>query len=897
MFRKLNHYPLLIILIILSGCSLFQTTTSSQRIAKKQKQWEKNEVYQKSYTRGFDLLHTKLNVSFNWLKQELNGNAELSLRPYFYPSDSLVLDAKAMDIKSILMIQKDGAQKKLNFDYDSVKINIKLGKEFTRFDTLKLLIDYIAKPNEVKSVGSHAIREAKGLYFINPLGRNKHKAQQIWTQGETEASSCWFPTIDAPNEKCTQEIFITVKNKYKTLSNGTLISSKVASDSTRTDYWMQNKKHAPYLFMMAVGEYAVIKNTWEGIPVNYYVEPRDSADAKLVFGNTPLMLDFFSDKLGVKYPWSKFSQIVVRDYVSGAMENTSATIYGDFVMRNKRQLIDLNYEDIVAHELFHHWFGDLVTCESWSNLTLNESFASYGEYLWKEHHYGHLYAERHLYIDLLKYLNDEPWQPIVNYHFHHKEDMFNRHSYEKGALVLHQLRKYLGDDAFFEGLKLYLKTYQYKTAEIHNLRMAFEEVSGMDLNWYFNQWFLGKGHPILNISHKVQSDSLIVNITQEQTEEGIDLFELPITLSVYEGISNRKEKITVSKQNEEFIFTINDDVNWVSIDPAMGFCGEIIQDYTPEEALFVFNNSKEYKDKILALKSIEGDTSDVAWEVMQLATTDTLEAFRRIGLRFLGDSKDGASNDYKDQLILASETDENANVRAAAIKMLSKHFESDSTLIPLYKKALGDSSYKVNGVAIKALHKIKREDALLRSISMEDADDAKTLYILSKLYEDVSDESKIKFYMSALDRTEGYYKKAILEYYRKYLSIKSHEFMWKGMKQLKEMAIYDNDKDVRRDAGLAIHELHKVHLKRLKDIRKDIADKKKSSKGNSHDLKMFKEKENELLEKEAKIQALINLVIQGETNQTVLDAWENADFDLEEIVTIEKKEDAPKDQK
>jgi len=893
MIRNFSSVVLSIVLVALTGCSLFEPSGTSAKTPRTKVKWKKNNEYQASYTRGFDLIHTKLKVSFDWEKQQLNGTAELTLRPYFYPSDSLVIDAKAMDIKSIVQLSSDGSQKNLSFAYDSLKINIQLGKEYTRLDTLKILVDYVAKPNEVKSAGSHAIREAKGLYFINPQGRNKVKAQQIWTQGETEASSCWFPTIDAPNEKCTQEIYITTKSKYKTLSNGSLINSIAGADSTRTDYWKQDQKHAPYLFMMAIGEYAVIEDTWEGIPVNYYVEPKDSADAKLVFGNTPLMLDFFSKKLGVKYPWDKFSQIIVRDYVSGAMENTSATVYGDFVMRNRRQLIDANYEDIIAHELFHHWFGDLVTCESWSNLTLNESFATYGEYLWKEHQYGKLYAERHLYIDLLKYLNDEPWKPIVNYHFHHKEDMFNRHSYEKGALVLHQLRRYLGDDAFFAGLKLYLTDNQYKTAEIHNLRMAFEEVSGMDLNWYFNQWFHEKGHPVLNISHKVQSDSLIVNISQVQTKNGIMLFDLPLTLTVYEGISVRKEKVRVNKENHEFIFTIGDDVNWVGIDPDMGYCGEVEQEYSPEEALYVFTNSQHYKDKILALKAVEGDTSEVAWDLLQAATKDTLPAFRRIGLTFLGETNDATSDDYKEQLIMASESDEKSNVRAVALNMLSKHFEEDSTLIPLYKRALEDSSYNVNCSAIKALHKVKREDALLRSISMEDADDARTLYVLSKMYEDVSDESKIKFYMKALDLTEGYYKRAILEYYRKYLSIKSHEFMWKGMEQLKEMAIYDNDKDTRRDAGLAIHELHKVHLKRLKDIRKDIVDKKNSSKGNNHDLKMFREKEQELLKKEAQIQEMINEIIQSENNETVLDAWGNASFVLEEVITIEESKIIP----
>ena len=898
--KSLPYFLYAFCLMLMHGCtSLKKTAGSEAQKNNHSNDWTESKDYQTTYTRNFDLIHTQLKVSFNWEKQELNGVAELTLKPYFYPSDSLILDAKAMDIKLIALIDEKQQQQKLSFTYDSLKLHIQLGKAFTRLDTLKLLIEYVAKPNEVKSEGSHAIREAKGLYFINPIGRNKLKATQIWTQGETEASSCWFPTIDAPNEKCTQEVYITTSPNYKTLSNGKLINSVMHGDSMRTDYWKQDQKHAPYLFMMAVGDFAVVQDYWQGIEVNYYVSPEDSADARLVFGNTPLMLDFFSEKLGIKYPWSKYSQVVVRDFVSGAMENTSATVFNDFIMRNKRQLIDVNREDIVAHELFHQWFGDLVTCESWSHLTLNESFATYGEYLWKEHHYGKLYAERHLYKDFLKYLNDHPWKPIVNFHYKHKEDMFDRHSYEKGGLVLHQLRQFLGDDAFFAGVKKYLTDHQFSTAEIHDLRMAFEEVTGLDLNWYFNQWFFERGHPTLKITHSVQSDSLMVSIEQTQVKEGIALFDLPLTLSLYEGNVLRKEKVKVDKEKQEFLFLINDEINWIGIDPDMGFLGEVEQECSPEQALFVFINSAHYREKIVALKSIKGDTSAVSWELLQVAAKDSLAAFRRIGLSFLGKTNEAESEDYKEQLISASKVDENSNVRAVAVDLLSKYFGKDSSLISVYKKGLNDSSYRVNRSAIKALHKIKREDALLRAIAMEDADDARTLYTLSKIYQDVDDESKIEFYQKALDLTEAYYKTAILEYYRKYLSTKSHEFMWEGMEQMQEMAKYDSDKRIREAAGIAIQDLYKVHLLRLEDIKKDIKDKKSSSKGKNHDLKMLKEKEQELLKKEVLIQKMINDIIKNEKNDSVLEVWKDADFIEMELTILEEvpvKEVSPEEQ-
>ena len=216
--------------------------------------------------------------------------------------------------------------------------------------------------------------DAKGLYFINPKGEEKDKPTQIWTQGETEANSVWMPTIDKPNQKTTQEIYMTVPAKYVTLSNGLLISQKKNADGTRTDYWKMDLPHAPYLFFMGVGDFAIVKDSYKGKEVSYYVEKEYAPVARSIFGNTPEMMKFFSEKLGVEYPWQKYAQIVGRDYVSGAMENTTATLHQESAYQNARELVDgIRWEGTIAHELFHQWFGDLVTAESWSNLTVNES--------------------------------------------------------------------------------------------------------------------------------------------------------------------------------------------------------------------------------------------------------------------------------------------------------------------------------------------------------------------------------------------------------------------------------------------------------------------------------------------------------------------------------------------
>ena len=295
---------------------------------------------------------------------------------------------------------------------------------------------------------------------------------------------------------------------------------------TRTDYWKQNLPHAPYLFMMAVGEFAIAKDEWRGKPVHYYVEKKYADVAKEIYPNTVEMLEFFSTKLGYDYPWDKYHQVVVRDYVSGAMENTGAVIFGDFIQGNKRFLIDNAGEDIVAHEMFHHWFGDLVTCESWSNLPLNESFATYGEYLWNEHKYGKDQADLHIDQDLSVYLGQSRInkETLIRFNYDNRMEMFDAHSYQKGGRVLHMLRNYIGDDAFFAGLNLYLKDNEFQTVEIHNLRLAFEEVTGEDLNWFFNQWFLSAGHQIIEVEKNFADGKLAVTI--QQTQDGPDVPEV-----------------------------------------------------------------------------------------------------------------------------------------------------------------------------------------------------------------------------------------------------------------------------------------------------------------------------------------------------------------------------------
>lgn len=661
--------------------------------------WKK--VFRESNQTINSLVHTKLDVTFDYAKSYLNGKEWLTLKPHFYPTDSVLLDAKGMDIKQVSIM--NGLNKKpVKYTYDNMQLNIKLDKTYTRNDKYTLYIEYTAKPDELKTEGSAAITDAKGLYFINPTGAEKDKPTQIWTQGETEASSVWFVTIDKPNQKTTQEIYMTVPAKYVTLSNGLLKSQKKNTDGTRTDYWKMDQPHAPYLFFMGVGDYAIIKDApYKGKEVSYYVEKEYAPYAKGIFGNTPEMMKFFSDKLGVDYPWDKYSQIVGRDYVSGAMENTTATLHQESAYQNNRQLADGNaWEETIAHELFHQWFGDLVTAESWSNLTVNESFANYSEYLWNEYKYGKDFADAHNFSDMQGYImSGSEGKDLVRYHYSNKEDMFDAVSYNKGGRILHMLRNYIGDDAFFKSLNLYLTQNRFKTGEAAQLRLAVEEVTGKDMNWFWNQWYYGSGHPKLKISYNSEIPG-IPNTTEvviEQTQKTGKVFTLPVAVDVYTNGKAERYNIWVKNAKDTFYFKTTTKPELVNVDADKILLAEKTDNKTEQNFQAQWKYAKNYLDRREALDFFAKKTMP---EISK-GLTDKFAGLRQYTIQKI------AATPYKtDAVVLETieniaKKDPDNKTKAAAIGFLAKN--ADAKYLSIYQAAVNDSSYSVAGAGLKGL--------------------------------------------------------------------------------------------------------------------------------------------------------------------------------------------------
>jgi aminopeptidase N len=723
---------------------------------------QNNSIYKAAREKTHNLMHTKLKVDFNFEQKQLNGEAWITAKPHFYATDLFTLDAKSMLIHEVSLNGK-----KIDYDYDAYEITLKLPKKYSKEEAFTVYIKYTARPEKVKEKGSGAITSVKGLYFINADGDDKNKPTQIWTQGETEGSSCWFPTIDAPNQKTTQEIYITVPNKYVTLSNGALISQTINAGS-RTDYWKMDQKHAPYLFFMGVGAFEIIEDTYKDIAVNYYVEKKYAKYAKDIFGNTPEMMQFFSDKLGVAFPWNKYSQIVVRDYVSGAMENTTAVVHGEQAYQMPGQLIDENkQENTIAHELFHHWFGDLVTSESWSNLTLNESFANYSEYLWEAYKYGEEAAEMHLYENIKLYIDgQEATKKLVRFKYLDNEDMFDLVSYNKGGAILHMLRNYVGDAAFFESLKMYLNEYQYKSAEAHDLRLVFEEVTGKDLNWFFNQWYFGANHPKIDISYDYNKllKTVTVNIQQLQAEN----FQFPLTLDIFEGSKIRRETVFIENNDASFTFDFKIQPQFIQINADGVLVCEIYENKVLSDYIFQLKNAQNYAHRKEALIEVAKKQDDKdAFTAVVSALDDASHKIRILALEKVDLINKFSKKDAIEKIMHVANSDKKTLVQAAAIETLGKLI--DPELKEIFVKGLNSESYAVLGKSLVAMYYIDKDLALKKSKELPDEVRKILATPLTKIFIESNDETELPFiaksvvsgmFLSGDDATKVLYEKA-----------------------------------------------------------------------------------------------------------------------------------------
>ncbi|SKB56296.1 aminopeptidase N [Dyadobacter psychrophilus] len=795
----------------------------------------KQGPYRPERPRKSDILYTRLDVAFDWEKQQVPASAVLMFKPHFYPQNTLELDAKGFDIKSISLMDTVGdygtlsteeiqgkIKKKLEYTYDKRKLLIKLDQSYTKKDTVFVKIDYIARPNDVPRDKPGDSASEKGLYFINADGMDEGKPKQIWTQGETEGSSCWFPTIDAPNQKFTQDIYITVDSTYKTLSNGLLVAQNEGKKGTRTDHWKQSLPHAPYLAMMAVGDFVVAKDMMpNGLELSYYVEPKYGQDAHAIFGRTPEMMGFFANVFGVEYPWEKYAQIAVRDFVAGAMENTTATVHEEGVQNDARSLVDGNSDAVIAHELAHHWFGDYVTAEEWGQLPLNESFANYSEYLWSEYNNGKYEADWQNLQEMKAYLAESETKqvPMIRYFYKDRENMFDSHSYAKGGRILHMLRNYVGDDAFFASLQNYLKTHAFGTAEIDDLRMSFEKVTGEDLNWFFDQWFQRPGHPTIRIQQEYTAGKVLLKLKQTQDTLATTVYRLPLKVDVWVSGKKNQYNVVVDKATQTLEFPAAKKPDLVVFDADAQLLGVVEHEKNRREMEFQYVNSDRFLHKYEALASLEGSLTDtLARAILVKAMTDPFWKFRQMAISNFAEYDGNGFADIEKTIQSAARMDAHPQVRSEAMITLASFGDNNSDSI--FREALSDSSYQVVSVAIEKYLMGQPTDANEIAAQFENSPNDAIVTSVGNYYAGLAQPERFDWFLEKMKSMKPTEKYNFLQVFGKYLIKSKQDVQRKSIPVLEGLARDNPSYFVRFGAFQALGLL--TDIQGVVALRKDI---------------------------------------------------------------------------
>jgi len=671
-------------------------------------------VYRATEPRVWDIRNTRISLHFNWTEKTADAREWIRLRPYFYATDSLVLDAKGMHIDSVQLTGKKGTIN-LDYRYENDQLKIHFGQVYTRTDSIELFFKYTALPYTAPTGGSSAISDDRGLYFVNTDYSIPHKPAQIWTQGETESNSHWMITIDKPNTRFTTQVELNVPDSFTTLSNGAMVKQWKEKNGTRTDVWRMDLPIQPYAVMFAIGKYSVVKKSWNNKEVNYYVEPEYEQFAPYMFHNTPEMMDYFSERTGVPYPWNKYSQVVVRDYISGAMENTTASLFGEFMNQDTREVSDRNSEDVVSHELFHMWFGDYVTAESWSNITVNESFANYGEQLWRSYKYGKPQGDELAYNDLQGYLSasraNDP--PLVRFYYDSREDVFDHISYNKGGAVLRYLNNLMGDEAFDKAMNIYLTKNALHSAEAHNWRLAVEEATGQDWNWFFNEWYFHGGHPVLRVDYDYNDtvQKLFVTVTQDQSDTSL-VYRLPLNAAVIYDHESSVVDWNITKVKDTFVYVYKKGKRPVIVPDCYNVLpGEVREHKTPAQWLVQYKRTGDFINKKIALAAACRQMSDSSSQALiDLALGDRIPAIRRYLMTQLKNVDiEHYHKKWTEYTVYIATSDSDKLVRAAAFEVLGEWKVTSAKKFMV--KALGYSSYALAGAALDALYKIDKDTA------------------------------------------------------------------------------------------------------------------------------------------------------------------------------------------
>lgn len=643
-------------------------------------------------SRTYDVLHYKLELRFEEEKKRVIGTTAISFLPLKSELDSIVLHATELDVNSVSL----AGAKQLRFANSRKLLTVYLDKSYSFSDTLRISVDYSALPKE-------------GLYFLSPDSTNPKRHAQIWSQGEDMDNRFWFPCWDFPNDKATSEVIATVKDSWTLVSNGKLLDVKHdRKNKTKRFHWYQAKPHVAYLIMIAAGEYEVFTEKYKNIPLEYYVYKERAEDGRRSFSATPDVMKFFEESIGYPYPWEKFSQIFLDDFMWGGMENTSAVTYNTSYLIDQRGRLDFSSDEVVAHELAHQWFGDLVTSRDWTELWLNEGFANFCEAQYKKYAKGFDEFQLSLKGQADGIIGAELSQgrrPIVS------NDSYTTNLYSKGAWVLTMLQSILGEKEFQRAIQLYLNRNAFTSVSTHDLQKAVEDATGQNVDWFFNQWVYKAGHPHLNVasSWDEEENQLLLTIQQTQTIDSLTgVFLLPLDIECTTSSGKTAKEVWLTKQEEKVLVPLSEKPLMVIVDKGMKLLKTLKFDKSKDELVYQLLHAEDMVDRMTAAKLLKEYPEDasVFYALKQAALSDSFWAVRREATIYLGtmkhpDVKPAMFEIYKDK---------RSAIRNAAVVALEQFATKD--VADFLKNALAnDSSYVVQSSCMQSLAKVDSVNA------------------------------------------------------------------------------------------------------------------------------------------------------------------------------------------
>jgi len=542
--------------------------------------------------RDFDLSHVALDLTLDETHRALRGAVVNSLTPLRDRLQKITLQCgENLVVTSCAIDGKESA-----FRHEGDGLDVFAASALTRGKPISVRVRYVGKD------------ERSGFHWIRPT-RTRPLHRGFWTVGVPARNHRWIPTWDYPNDFATSEMRITAPLDWDVISNGELVSNKVDADArTHTVHWKMDQPHATYLNSVVGGPFDIKTATWNGVSL-LYVVPRGKAHLiDNSFGDTPDMLDFFSKILRTNYPWRKYAQCAVYDYTSGIENVSVTTLRADDLMDSRAGF--RNLVDVTSHELAHQWFGDLVTCKDWGHLWLNEGFATFLRNLYLEHSRGR-YEYDHIVGDTARrYFAEarEYKRPLATSVYSKPTDMFDQHAYSKGAMVLHMLRRSLGDRAFFDGLHHYLTKHRYKPVESRDLCVALSESTGIDLAPFFDQWVLKPGHPVLDYTWEWADSAreVILKVKQEQSlADGTPVYDLKATIGLITGSELTRVPVRIDRVSQEIRIAQPARPSAVLLDPDHDLLREIpTLHWSAQELPFVLRYAPNAEDREEAMRQM-----------------------------------------------------------------------------------------------------------------------------------------------------------------------------------------------------------------------------------------------------------------------------------------------------